>query len=70
MVDVAEEEVMYWPIPVPRELVPGDGIPPVCVEAPVREIGDFGQKVEDAFPDHVPRLSSSQRGTLKGGWKG
>lgn len=59
MVDVAQEEVMDGPVPVARELVPGDRVPPVGVEAAVGEEGEFGEDVEDAFPDHVPCLSSS-----------
>lgn len=47
---------MYRPVPVARKLVPGYGVPPVRVEAAVCEVGDFGEEVEDAFPDYVPGL--------------
>jgi len=43
-------------IPIPRELVPGDAIPPICVEAPIRKVGEFGQKVQDTLPDYIPSL--------------
>ena len=46
MVDVAEEEVVDGDVPVARELVPGDGVPPVGVEAAVGEVGEFGEEVE------------------------
>lgn len=45
---------MDWSIPITRELVPGYGVPPVGVETAVREIGEFGEEVEDTFPDYVP----------------
>lgn len=45
VVDVAQQEVVDGPVPVPRELVPGDGVPPVAVEAAVGEAGEFGQGV-------------------------
>lgn len=57
MVDVPQEEVVHWAVPVACELVPGDGVPPVGVEAAVGEVGEFGEDVEDAFPDYVPCLS-------------
>ena len=56
VVDVAQEEVVHRSIPIPCELVPGDAIPPVCVETAVREVGDLGEEIEDTFPDHVPGL--------------
>ena len=54
VVDVAEQEVVHGTIPVARVLIPGHGVPPVAVEAAVGEACDFGQDVEDAFPDDVP----------------
>ena len=33
-------------VPVTGELVPGDGVPPVGVEATVREEGQLGEEVE------------------------
>jgi hypothetical protein len=42
MVDVAEEEVVDWAVPITGELVPGGGVPPVRVETPVGEAGHFG----------------------------
>lgn len=38
-----EEEIVYGPIPVPGERVPGHTVPPVAVEAPVGETGEFAQ---------------------------
>lgn len=29
-------------------------VPPCVVEAPVRKVGEFGEDVEDSFPDEVP----------------
>lgn len=45
MVDMTQKEVVHWSVPVPCELVPGDAVPPVCVEATVREIGDFCEEI-------------------------
>ena len=56
VIDVAQEEVMHRSVPVAGELIPGDGVPPIGVESSVCEVGDFGEEVEDAFPDHVPCL--------------
>lgn len=61
MVDVAEEEVVDWTVPVACELVPGDGVPPVGVEAAVGEEGELREDVEDAFPDYVPGLMLCER---------
>lgn len=51
MVDVSEEEVVHGTVPVASVLVPRYAVPPVAVEASVREAGEFGEDVEDAFPD-------------------
>lgn len=54
VVDVSEQEFVHGPVPVARVLVPGHGVPPVAVETTVGEARDFGEDVEDAFPDDVP----------------
>ena len=46
VVDVPEQEVVHGSVPVARELVPGRTVPPVGVEAAVREEGQFGEDVE------------------------
>jgi hypothetical protein len=47
---------MHWTVPVAGKLVPRDRVPPVRVEPPICEVGDFGEEVEDTFPNYVPRL--------------
>lgn len=42
MVDMTEQEVMDRTIPIASKLVPRRRIPPVGVEATVREEGQFG----------------------------
>ena len=56
MVDVAKEEVMDWPVPIAGKLVPGDAVPPVCVEPTIRKVGEFCDKIEDTLPDDIPTL--------------
>ena len=56
MVDVAEEEVVHRPIPISCKLIPGHTIPPVGIEPPISEIGEFGEEIEDALPNHIPGL--------------
>ena len=51
---MAKQEVMHGPVPVARVLVPGHTIPPVAVEAAVREAREFGEHVEHALPDDIP----------------
>ena len=46
VVDVTEEESMHGSVPVTGELVPGGAVPPVRVEAAVREEGKFSENVE------------------------
>lgn len=53
---MAQEEDVHRAVPVARELVPGGGVPPVGVEGAVRKEGQFGEEVEDAFPDYIPGL--------------
>ena len=48
-------------IPIPGKLVPRDTVPPVCVEPAIREVGDFCQKIQDTFPNHIPRLLACQQ---------
>jgi hypothetical protein len=56
MIDVAEEEVMDWSIPIPCELIPRDTIPPICIEAAVRKICELCEEIEDTLPDDIPSL--------------
>lgn len=63
---MSQEEVVHRSVPVACELVPGDRVPPVGVEASVGEVGDFGEEVEDAFPDYVPGLWFVSGGGLRG----
>ena len=56
MVDVAEEKVVDWSVPIAGELVPGDAVPPVCIEATVRKVSDLREEIQDTFPDNVPSL--------------
>ena len=56
MVDMAKEEIVDWPIPIPSKLIPGDAVPPVCVEASIGEVGEFCKEIEDTFPYHIPTL--------------
>jgi len=49
VVDVAEQKVVHWSVPIASVLVPGDTVPPVAVEAAVSEASDFGEHVEHAF---------------------
>jgi hypothetical protein len=56
VVDMAKEEVVDRAVPIAGELVPGDAIPPVCVETSVCEESDFCEEVQDALPDDIPRL--------------
>jgi hypothetical protein len=53
---MAKEKVVHWSVPVACKLIPGDAVPPVCVEAAIREIGEFRQEIEDTFPDDIPTL--------------
>ena len=46
MVNVAEEKVVHGTVPVAGELVPGHAVPPIGVEAAVREEGELGEDVE------------------------
>lgn len=46
MVNVPQQEVMNRPIPITGKLVPGDRVPPVGVESPIGESGNFGQRIE------------------------
>jgi hypothetical protein len=55
---VAKEEVMDWPVPITGKLVPGDAVPPVCVEPTIRKVGEFCEKIEDTLPDDIPTLSN------------
>lgn len=45
MVDMSEEEVVNWPVPVASKLIPGDAIPPVCVKSTIRKIREFGEEI-------------------------
>ena len=38
-------------IPIPRELIPRDAIPPIRVEAAVGEVGELGKNVKHTLPD-------------------
>ena len=42
------------PVPVAGELVPARGVPPVGVEAAIREQREFGEDVQHALPDDIP----------------
>jgi hypothetical protein len=56
MVDVAKEEVVDWSVPIAGELIPRNAVPPICVKATVREVGEFCEKVQNTFPDNIPSL--------------
>jgi hypothetical protein len=56
VVDVAEEEVVNWTVPIACELIPRYTVPPVCIEPTIREVGEFCKKVQDTLPDNVPSL--------------
>lgn len=45
MVDMSEEKVVNWSVPVASELIPGYAIPPVCVESTIRKIREFGEEI-------------------------
>ena len=46
MIDVAQEEVVYRPVPVASELIPRDRVPPVGIEASIGEAGELSEEVE------------------------
>ena len=50
-INMAAQEVVNGDIPLPRELEPVAGIPPVGVEVAVGEAGDFGKGAKDVFED-------------------
>ena len=43
---MAEEEIMHRAVPITGELVPGNAVPPIRVETPIRKPSDFGENVE------------------------
>jgi hypothetical protein len=53
---MAQEEVVDGSVPVSCKLIPGHRIPPVGIETPIRKVGEFGQEIEDAFPNDIPTL--------------
>ena len=50
-VDVAAKEVVYGDVPLAGEFQPIAAVPPVGVEVPVGETGDFGKGAEHVFED-------------------
>ena len=51
MVDVAEEEIVDWAVPIASKLIPGNAVPPICIEATIREIGEpVGYRNKNGFP--------------------
>lgn len=42
MIHVSQQETVHWAVPIASELVPGDRVPPVGVEATVCELSDLG----------------------------
>lgn len=49
---MATEEVMHGDIPFPREFEPISGVPPVRIEMPVCETGNFCKGAEDVLKDY------------------
>jgi len=58
---MSQEKIMHRSVPIAGKLVPGYRVPPVGVKPSIREEGDFGEEVEDTFPNHVPCLVSLVR---------
>lgn len=53
---MAEEEIVHRSVPIAGELVPGDAVPPICVESAVGEVGEFREEIENTLPDDIPAL--------------
>ena len=54
MVDMAQEEIVHWSVPVAGVLVETHTIPPRTVEPAVGEARDLSEDIEKTFPDYVP----------------
>ena len=55
VIRMPQQEIMHGPVPVARETVPADAVPPRGVEEAVGVAGEFGEEVEEDLPDAVPR---------------
>ena len=53
VVDVSQQELVDGDVPDSAELLEGDAVPPVTVEVPVCEPGEFCDAVQQGVPDHV-----------------
>lgn len=56
VVNVSEEEIVNWAVPIASELIPGSRVPPRFVETSIGIAGQFGEEIEDAFPNNIPGL--------------